>query len=155
MTHQSIWRRGDHFNILGEKLFPFLRWENRVSLYLHNEISYVGKMAFLLDIDMDLWWKENAYHVSFPFDTKMLSRSLNFFKLKFKWISKIFYFLNTIKKCIWFNKLSEWVIKFNSLMGTADIGVHAVHTSRVILTYTLESLSSLTQITHNLFTGHD
>ena len=37
-----------------------------------------------------------------------------------------------------------WVIKFNGLMGIANIGVHIVHTSHVIITYTLESLSSLT-----------
>ena len=36
--------------------------------------------------------------------------------------------------------VSEWVIKFNSLFGTLDIGVHVVHTSHVIITYTLESL---------------
>ena len=39
---------------------------------------------------------------------------------------------------------SEWVIKFNRLLGTADIGVYVAHTSRVIVTHTLESLSSLT-----------
>ena len=39
---------------------------------------------------------------------------------------------------------SEWVIKFNRLLGTAEIGVHVAHTSRVILAYTLESLYSLT-----------
>ena len=41
-------------------------------------------------------------------------------------------------------KLSEWVIKFNGHFETADIWVHIVHTSHVIMTYTLESLSSLT-----------
>ena len=40
--------------------------------------------------------------------------------------------------------MSEWVIKFNGVFGTADIGVHVVYTSHVIITYTLESLSSLT-----------
>ena len=45
---------------------------------------------------------------------------------------------------------SECVIKFNSLSGAADSKVHIVHISRVITAYTLESLSSLTQITHNL-----
>ena len=34
--------------------------------------------------------------------------------------------------------------------GTADIRVHVVHTSRVIMAYTMESLSPLTLITHNL-----
>ena len=41
----------------------------------------------------------------------------------------------------------EWVSEWLSLMaflGTADTGVHMVHTSHVILAYTLESLSSLT-----------
>ena len=42
------------------------------------------------------------------------------------------------------------MIKFNSLFGTGDIGVHVVHTGCVNITYTLESLSSLTQITHNV-----
>ena len=37
--------------------------------------------------------------------------------------------------------VSEWVIKFSSLLGTADIWVHVVHTSRVIKTHILESLS--------------
>ena len=36
--------------------------------------------------------------------------------------------------------MSVWVIKFISIWVTADIGVHVVHTSRVIITYTLESL---------------
>ena len=44
----------------------------------------------------------------------------------------------------------EWVIKFNGLFGTADIGAHVVLTSHVITTYTLESLSFLTQITYNI-----
>ena len=43
---------------------------------------------------------------------------------------------------------SEWVIKFNGLFGTADTGAHVVHTSRVIITYALETLFSLTQTTH-------
>ena len=46
--------------------------------------------------------------------------------------------------------VSEWVIKFNGLLGTVDMGVNIVHSSRVIITYTLESVSSLTQITHNI-----
>ena len=40
--------------------------------------------------------------------------------------------------------VSEWVIEFNSLFGTVDTGVHVVHTSCVIITYTSELLSSLT-----------
>ena len=47
-------------------------------------------------------------------------------------------------------QLQEWVIKFNCHLGTADIRVRIVHTSCVIIAYTLESLSSLTQVTHNL-----
>ena len=43
---------------------------------------------------------------------------------------------------------SEWVIKFNGL--SVDSKVHIVQISCVIITYTLESLSSFTQITHNL-----
>ena len=39
---------------------------------------------------------------------------------------------------------SEWVIKFKRLSWTADIEVHIVHISRVIIGYTLESLSSIT-----------
>ena len=46
--------------------------------------------------------------------------------------------------------VSEWVIKFNGLLGTSDIGVHVVYTSCVIITYILESLSSLTMITHKI-----
>ena len=45
---------------------------------------------------------------------------------------------------------SEWVIKFNGLSWAADIKVHVIHKSNVTITYTLESLSSLTYITHNL-----
>ena len=39
---------------------------------------------------------------------------------------------------------SEWVIKFKAFLGTTDSEVHIVHISRVIIAYTLESLSSLT-----------
>ena len=50
-------------------------------------------------------------------------------------------------------KVSEWLI-LTALLGTADIRVHIIHISRLIITYTLESLSSLTHIifpiTHNL-----
>ena len=45
--------------------------------------------------------------------------------------------------------VSEWV-SLMTFLSTADIGVHVVHTSRVIISYTLESLSSLTEVTHNL-----
>ena len=38
----------------------------------------------------------------------------------------------------------EWVIKFNSLFRTADSMVYVIHISSAIMTYTLESLSSLT-----------
>ena len=44
---------------------------------------------------------------------------------------------------------SEW-LNLTAFLGTADNEVHIVHISRVITAYTLESLSSLTQITHNL-----
>ena len=63
----------------------------------------------------------------------------------------------------WYNKpsqkwvsgwMSEWVCErgreFNSLSRTADSEVHVIHISHVIITYTLELLSSLTWITHNL-----
>ena len=46
--------------------------------------------------------------------------------------------------------MSEWVIKFTGLPQTEDNEVHVVHISCVIIACTLESLSSLTQITHNL-----
>ena len=46
--------------------------------------------------------------------------------------------------------LSECVIKFKSLSRTEDSNVHLVNISNVIVAYTLESLSSLTWITHNL-----
>ena len=52
--------------------------------------------------------------------------------------------------CLLWGFWSEWVIKFNGLSRTVDSKVHIVHISRVIIAYTLESLSSLTQITHNL-----
>ena len=55
--------------------------------------------------------------------------------------------------CAWFMCILtwlEWVIKFNSLSRTSDIEVHVIHINCVIMTYTLESLSSLTQTTHNL-----
>ena len=40
-------------------------------------------------------------------------------------------------------RVSDWDIEFNGLLGTADISVRIVHASRVIIAYTLESLSSL------------
>ena len=46
------------------------------------------------------------------------------------------------------NATSElWVIKINGLSRTVD---SEVHISRVIIAYTLEQLSSLTYITHDL-----
>ena len=44
---------------------------------------------------------------------------------------------------------SEW-LNLMAFLGTADSKVHIVHINGVIIAYTLESLSSLTQITHNL-----
>ena len=46
--------------------------------------------------------------------------------------------------------MNEWVIKFNGLSRTADSEVHVIHISRLIILCTLESLSSLTEITRNL-----
>ena len=48
---------------------------------------------------------------------------------------------------------SEWMITFNGLLGTADIGVHVVHTSHVIITYALESVSSFIYVTQ--YTDHN
>ena len=48
------------------------------------------------------------------------------------------------------NPVSDWAINFNDFSRTADIEVHVIHISRVIITYILESLSSLTQITRIL-----
>ena len=45
--------------------------------------------------------------------------------------------------------LSEW-LNLTTFLGTANSEVHIVHISCVIIAYTLESLSSLSQITHNL-----
>ena len=45
--------------------------------------------------------------------------------------------------------MSEW-LSLTAFLEKADIDVHIVHISRVIKAYTLESLSSLTYITHNL-----
>ena len=39
--------------------------------------------------------------------------------------------------------VSEW-FSLTAFLRTADIEVHIVHTSRVIIAYTLKSLSSLT-----------
>ena len=44
---------------------------------------------------------------------------------------------------------SEW-LNLTACLGTVDSEVHIVHISRVIIAYTLDSLSSLTEITHNL-----
>ena len=46
--------------------------------------------------------------------------------------------------------MGECVIKLNSLSHTLDIEVHVTHTRTVIITYILESQSSLIWITHNL-----
>ena len=53
-------------------------------------------------------------------------------------ISNYLYF--HLKHSVWSStdreaEMIEWVIKFNGLLGTADIGVHVAHTSRVIITY--------------------
>ena len=42
-----------------------------------------------------------------------------------------------------FAEVSEW-IDLTAFLGTADSEVHIVHINRVIIAYTLESLSSLT-----------
>ena len=49
----------------------------------------------------------------------------------------------------WLKPVSEW---FNliAFLETADSDVHIVHISRIIVAYTLESLSSLVYIIHNL-----
>ena len=48
-------------------------------------------------------------------------------------------------------KVSEWVIKFNSLFGdSGHRGPCRPYKPCNHIAYTLESLSSLTQITHNL-----
>ena len=52
-----------------------------------------------------------------------------------------------------FSLYSEWMserLHLTAFLGTADNMVHVVHTSRAIIAYTLEWLSFLTQITHNL-----
>ena len=43
----------------------------------------------------------------------------------------------------------EWVSNFNSLSQTMDRKVHEIDVSHVIITYTLESLSSFIQRIHN------
>ena len=45
---------------------------------------------------------------------------------------------------------SEWEIMFNGLSGTSDKEINVVHISRVIIEYTFELLSFLTEITHDL-----
>ena len=48
-----------------------------------------------------------------------------------------------------FKWVSEW-LNLTAFLGTADSEVHIVHSSRVIVAYTLESLSSIIVITRNL-----
>ena len=48
--------------------------------------------------------------------------------------------------------VSERLIKFNSLFGIADIGVHVVHPSCVIIAYTLESLPYSTRLSAGIMT---
>ena len=50
----------------------------------------------------------------------------------------------------WLGERERERIRLSAFFGTEDIGVHIVHISRVIITYTLGYLSSLTKITHNL-----
>ena len=60
----------------------------------------------------------------------------------------------SIQNCTWDRKdtawVSQWWLNLAAFLGTAESEVHIVHISCVIAAYTLESLSSLTQITHNL-----
>ena len=44
----------------------------------------------------------------------------------------------------------EWMIKFKDLSQTADSKVHVIYISHVLIIYTSEWISFLTQITHNL-----
>ena len=44
----------------------------------------------------------------------------------------------------------KWVIKCNGFCLTEDIEFYVVYTSHEMINYTLESVSSLVQITHNL-----
>ena len=46
--------------------------------------------------------------------------------------------------------VGEWLIKFNIIFRTAVSEFHPININRVVKTYTLEFLSSLTKITHNL-----
>ena len=46
--------------------------------------------------------------------------------------------------------VGEWLIKFNILYRTADSEVHPININHVIKMYTLEFLSSLTKLIHNL-----
>ena len=72
---------------------------------------------------------------------------------------KILTYINNIYICIYIfafsiisqhcdGEVNEWVI--NSLSRTVDSLVHVTHMSCVIITYTMESLSPPTYITHNL-----
>ena len=59
---------------------------------------------------------------------------------QYKWlISNFFSFYSEVHF-----PMSEWVIKFNGLSGTADSGFLVIHISPIIIIYTLESLSSFT-----------
>ena len=50
--------------------------------------------------------------------------------------------------------VSEWVIKFNGLFWTADIGLHVVHTSRVITTYPIMKADYINlQISSQIFSS--
>ena len=51
---------------------------------------------------------------------------------------------NSYRKSFWIEGRNERWIKFNSLLGKADSEVHIIQRSRVVIAYTLESLSSLT-----------
>ena len=50
----------------------------------------------------------------------------------------------------WQHKSVSERLDLTAFLGTADSEVHIVHICCVIIAYTLESLSSLTQRTHNL-----
>ena len=57
--------------------------------------------------------------------------------------------VNFTLKNIYIARVSEWS-NSTAFLGTADNEIHTVHICRVIVVYTLESLSSLTYTTHNL-----
>ena len=67
------------------------------------------------------------------------------------WIFSTILQINTQSLLIW--HVNEWVsewLNLTAFLWTAGSKVHIVHISCVITTYTLESLSSLSEITHNL-----